>query len=154
MSRSLNKVMLIGNLTKDPVVRYTGKGTAVASFSIATNRSWVDPSSNEKVDEVEFHNLVVWNKLAEIAEQYLKKGDKAYFEGRLQTRKWQGEDGNDRYSTEVVVENMLMLGGKAGGSSYSDDDEAPARKPSKKSSSKKSDNSVTEVEDISDDIPF
>jgi single-strand DNA-binding protein len=154
MSRSLNKVMLIGNLTKDPVVRYTGKGTAVASFSIATNRSWVDQSSNEKVDEVEFHNLVVWNKLAEIAEQYLKKGDKAYFEGRLQTRKWQGEDGNDRYSTEVVVENMLMLGGKAGGSSYSDDDEAPARKPSKKSSSKKSDTSVTEVEDISDDIPF
>lgn len=154
MSRSLNKVMLIGNLTKDPVVRYTGKGTAVASFSIATNRTWVDPSSNEKVDDVEFHNLVVWNKLAEVVEQYMKKGDKGYFEGRLQTRKWQGEDGNDRYSTEVVVENLVMLGGRGAGSSYSDDDEAPARKPSKKSSSKKSDTSVTEVEDISDDIPF
>lgn len=149
--------MLIGNLTKDPVVRYTGKGTAVASFSIATNRSWVDQGSNEKVDEVEYHNLVVWNKLAEVVEQYMKKGDKGYFEGRLQTRKWQGEDGNDRYSTEVVVENLVMLGGRGAGSSYSEDDEASdsrPSKPSKKSSSKKSDTSVTEIEDISDDIPF
>jgi single-strand DNA-binding protein len=159
MAKSLNKVMLIGNLTKDPVVRYTGKGTAVASFSIATNRSWVDQSSNEKVDEVEYHNLVIWNKLAEIAEQYLKKGDKAYFEGRLQTRKWQGEDGNDRYTTEVVVESMLMLGSRGAGASYSEDNEAPVKNSSQKSSSKqkntkKSDESVTEVEDISDDIPF
>lgn len=144
--------MIIGNLTRDPVVKYTGKGTAVASFGVATNRSWIDPESNEKVDEVEYHNVVVWRKLAEVCEQYLKKGDKAYFEGRLQTRKWQGEDGNDRYTTEIVVENMLMLGGRGAGSSF-EDDNTPVSKPSKKST-KKSDAVVTEVEDISDDIPF
>lgn len=154
MSRSLNKVMLIGNLTKDPIIRYTAKGSAVASFSIATNRSWVPTDGGEKVDEVEFHNLTIWGKLAEIAEKYLKKGDKAYFEGRLKTNKWQGEDGKDRYTTEIVVDNMLMLGGSGGGASYDDDDAAPAPSKSRKSSNKKSESQVTEVEDISDDIPF
>jgi len=154
MPRSLNKVLLIGNLTKDPVVRYTAKGTAVASFSIATNRTYTSPDGGEKVEQAEFHNLVAWGNLAEICEKYLKKGDKAYFEGRLQTRKWQGEDGNDRYTTEIVVENMIMLGGRGGGGSYGDNDDDAVAPAKAAKSSKKATSTVSEVEDISDDIPF
>ena len=154
MARSLNKVILIGNLTRDPLIRYTAKGSAVASFAVATNRSWVPTDGGEKVDEVEYHNITIFGKLAEIAEKYLKKGDKAYFEGRLKTNKWQGEDGKDRYTTEVVVEDMLMLGGSGGGASYDDDDTGPAPTAKRKSSKQESESQVTEVEDISDDIPF
>jgi len=154
MSRSLNKVLIIGNLTKDPVVRFTAKGSPVASFSVATNRSWTSPEGGEKKDEVEFHNMVVWGKLAEICDKYLKKGDKAYFEGRLQTRKWQGEDGNDRYSTEIVVENMLMLGAKSGSAEYDDSESQAPKRSSKKKDTQEMNSQVSEVEDISDDIPF
>ncbi len=154
MSRSLNKVLIIGNLTKDPVVRYTAKGSAVASFSVATNRTWTSPEGGERKDEVEFHNMVAWGKLAEICEKFLKKGDKAYFEGRLQTRKWQGDDGKDRYSTEIVAENMLMLGGKGGSSDYEESDGPAPKRASKKKDTEEMDSQVSEVEDISDDIPF
>lgn len=116
-SRSLNKVLLIGNLTRDPEVRYTPNQTAVCSFGLATNREWAS-QSGEKQSSVEFHNLVVWSKLAEICKSYLHKGDKIYVEGRLQTREWDGKDGVKRRTTEVVVENMIMLNSKSGGSSF------------------------------------
>jgi len=105
----LNKVMLIGNITRDPDLRSTASGQSVASFSVATNRVWKDPSSGERRESAEFHNIVAWGKLAEICGQYLKKGSKIFVEGRLQTRSWQGQDGNKRYTTEIVMENMIML---------------------------------------------
>src|SRR3990167_8983268 len=102
MARSLNKVQLIGNLTRDPELRYTPSGAAVCTIGLATNRQWVTESW-EKKEDVEFHRLVAWNKLAEICSQLLKKGRKVYFEGRLQTRTWQATDGTQRSITEVVV---------------------------------------------------
>lgn len=111
----LNKVMLIGNVTRDPELRSTPSGQSVASFAIATNRVWKDPSSGERKSAAEFHNIVAWRKLAEICGQYLRKGSKVYVEGRLQTRSWQGQDGNKRYMTEVIMENMIMLDRKPSG---------------------------------------
>lgn len=107
MSRSVNKVILIGNLTRDPDVRYTPQGNAVASFGIATNREWnVDGVKKEAVD---FHNVVAWNKLAELCGQLLFKGTKVYVEGRLQTRDWVDDTGNKKYKTEVVIDEMVIL---------------------------------------------
>ena len=113
----LNKVMLIGNITRDPELRSTSSGQSVASFSVATNRVWKDPSSGERRESAEFHNIVAWGKLAEICGQYLRNGSKLYVEGRLQTRSWQAQDGNKRYTTEIVMENMIMLDRKPQGSS-------------------------------------
>lgn len=110
----LNKVMLIGRLTKDPEVRATPGGTSVSSFSVATNRVYTD-AQGQKQEKAEFHNIVTWGKLADICGQYLSKGKRAYFEGRLQTRDWVGQDGIRRYSTEVIAENMIMLDGGQGG---------------------------------------
>lgn len=104
----LNKAMIIGRLTADPEVRTTPQGASVASFGVATNLVWTD-QSGQKQEKVEFHNVVVWRKLAEICGQYLKKGSKAYFEGRLQTRNWEGQDGAKKYRTEIIVDNMIML---------------------------------------------
>lgn len=106
-TRNLNKVMLIGNLTRDPELRYTPQGNAVSSFVVATNREWV--TNGEKKQSVAFHNIVAWNKLAEICGQLLKKGMKVYTEGRLQTRDWVGDDGKKRYKTEVVIDEMIIL---------------------------------------------
>lgn len=108
MARSLNKVMLIGNLTRDPEMRYTPQGTAVCTFGLATNRTWTT-ESGEKKEDAEFHNLVAWNKLAEICSQLLKKGRKVYVEGRLSTRSWQGQDGSQKQRTEVVISDMVIL---------------------------------------------
>jgi single-strand DNA-binding protein len=110
---NLNKVMLIGNLTRDPEVRQTGTGKNVASFAIATNMVWTD-ASGQKQERAEFTNVVAWGKLADICGRYLHKGSKAYVEGRLQTRDWTGKDGVKRYSTEVVIENMIMLDSRGG----------------------------------------
>jgi single-strand DNA-binding protein len=104
----LNKVMIIGRLTRDPELRSTPTGKAVATIGLATNRIWVD-GSGQKQKQTEFHNIVLWAKLAEIANQYLRKGGKVYMEGRLQTREWTGQDGVKRYRTEIVGENMIML---------------------------------------------
>ncbi len=111
---SLNKVMLIGNLGKDPEVRYTAAGTAVASFSLATSDRMKN-KSGEWEERTEWHNITLWNRLAEIAGEYLAKGKTVYIEGRLQTRKWQDRDGRDRYTTEIVGEKMVMLSGKGEG---------------------------------------
>jgi len=106
-SRNLNKVMLIGNLTRDPELRFTPQGNAVSSFVVATNREWV--TQGEPKQSVSFHNIVAWNKLAEICGQLLKKGMKVYVEGRLQTRDWMGDDGKKRYKTEIIIDEMIIL---------------------------------------------
>ena len=111
---SLNKVMLIGNLGKDPEVRYTTSGTAVASFSLATSERFKN-KNGEWEEKTEWHNVTLWARLAEIAGEYLAKGKTVYIEGRLQTRKWQDRDGKDRYTTEIVGEKMQMLSGKGEG---------------------------------------
>jgi single-strand DNA-binding protein len=175
--RSLNKVMLIGNLTRDPNVRFTPNNTAVASFSIATNRSWMPSDGGEKQEKADFHNLVAWSKLAEVVGQLLHKGDKVYVEGRLQTREWKNKEGQDQRTTEIVLDNMILLtsrGGAAG--SYSngptddvsddlsggDTSQASPSKKTKKAAPVKSDEDVSVsddvagVEDLADevDIPF
>ena len=108
MARGVNKVILIGNAGVDPELRYTPGGTAVSNFSIATNESWTD-SSGERQERTEWHRIVVWGRLAEICNQYLRKGSKVYVEGRLQTRSWEGQDGVKRYTTEVVARDMQLL---------------------------------------------
>jgi len=113
---SLNKVLLIGNLTRDPELRSTPSGQSVATFSIATNRVWKDPQSGERKEAAEFHNIVMWRRLAEIAGQYLRKGSKIFLEGRLQTRSWQDQSGTKKYMTEIIAENMQMLDRKPQGS--------------------------------------
>ncbi len=105
---NLNKAMIIGNLTRDPEIRTTPGGVTVASFGVATNQVWTD-QSGQRQERVEYHNIVMWRRLAEIAGQYLRKGSKVYIEGRLQTRDWTGQDGVKRYRTEIVAENMIML---------------------------------------------
>lgn len=125
-SRSLNKVMLIGNLTRDVEVRYTPSGTAVATFGLATNRSWSSGDGSDRQEETQFHRIVAWSKLAEICGQLLFKGRKIFIEGRLQTRKFTGQDGLQREITEVVAENMMILdtrnrdGAPMGGASEDD----------------------------------
>lgn len=111
----LNKVMLIGRLTRDPEMRTIPSGENVATFSVATGRQWTDKSSGEKKSVTEFHNVVAWRRLADICAQYLKKGRQVYVEGRLQTRSWDDPSGNKRYRTEIVAENLIMLGSKDGG---------------------------------------
>lgn len=108
MAYSLNRAQLIGNVTRDPEARQTSGGQMVASFGIATNSTWVD-KSGQKQEKAEFHNIVVWGKLAEIAQSYLKKGRKVFVEGRMQTRDWEGEDGQKRSKMEIVVEQMILL---------------------------------------------
>lgn len=158
-SRSLNKVILIGNLTRDPEMRYTPAGTAVCTFGLATNREWVD-ASGQKQEGAEFHNIVAWTKLAEICSQLLFKGRKAYVSGRIQTRSWTGQDGVERNKTEIVIDEMIALGEGKGGrvaeESYSAapepmteeqiPDEVPAKKVKKIIKSK--------AEEVADDIPF
>lgn len=114
MPKSLNRVQLIGNLTRDPELRYTPNGTAVCSFGIATNRNWTT-DTGEKKEEVEFHRVVSWNKLAELCSQFLIKGRKVYVEGRLQTRNWTGQDGTQRTTTEIVINDMILLDSKRPG---------------------------------------
>jgi single-strand DNA-binding protein len=109
MARSLNRVQLIGNLTRDPELRYTPSGTAVCSFSIATNRSWTT-DTGEKKEEVDFHRIVAWNKLAELCSQFLVKGRKVYVEGRLQTRSWAAQDGTQKQTTEIIINDMILIG--------------------------------------------
>lgn len=113
MAFSLNRVQLIGNVTKDPEVRQTPTGQSVATFSVATNLTWTD-QSGQRQTKTDFHNLVAWRKLAEIIGQYVKKGSKIYVEGRLQNRDWEGPDGQKRYRTEIVLENMIMLDSRSG----------------------------------------
>ena len=115
MARGINKVILVGNMGNDPEVRATTTGSRVATISIATSESWTDKNTGQKQEKTEWHRVVFFNRLAEIVEQYLTKGSQVYVEGRLQTRKWQDQNGQDRYTTEVVASEMQMLGGRGGG---------------------------------------
>ncbi len=133
MSRGVNKVILIGNLGADPDVRYMPSGDAVANCRIATSDSWKDKQSGELQERTEWHNVVFFGKVAEVVKQYVRKGSKIYVEGKLRTRKWQTQDGQDRYTTEVVVDingTMQMLDGRPGGGSSVPFDEAPRASPS------------------------
>jgi len=114
MARGINKVILIGNLGQDPEVRFTPSGTAVANLNLATTDTWMDRQSGQRQERTEWHRIVLFNKTAEIAQQYLKKGSKVYIEGRLQTRKWQDQNGQDKYSTEIVANDMQMLDSRGG----------------------------------------
>lgn len=170
MSRSLNKVQLIGNLTRDPEMRYTPSGTAVCTFGIATNRQW-QTETGEKKEDVEFHRIVAWSKLAEICSQLLSKGKKVFLEGRLQTRKWTGQDNIERSTTEIVISDMIILDSKGatpggGGDTYDipDDlggdmptdpgmsDDSGKAAPAKATISKKTEDAPDQT--ASDDIPF
>lgn len=158
-ARSLNKVILIGNLTRDPEMRYTPAGTAVCTFGLATNREWVD-ASGQKQEGAEFHNIVAWTKLAEICSQLLFKGRKAYVSGRIQTRSWTGQDGLERNKTEIVIDEMIAFGEGKGSQATEESysvapeavaeeqvpDEVPAKKAKKIIKSK--------AEQVADDIPF
>lgn len=153
--------MLIGNLTRDPNLRYTPSNTAVCSFGLATNRSWTPADGGEKQEKVEFHNIVAWGKLAELCGQLLHKGDKVYVDGRLQTRDWKSDDGSERRTTEVVIENMILLRSRNGGnnqatSDSSDDiaDQADESEEAEETTEAKKESETTEAEDVSDDVPF
>jgi single-strand DNA-binding protein len=115
MARGINKVILVGNLGADPETRTTPGGTTVTNIRVATSESWTDKASGEKKEQTEWHHVVMWSRLGEIAAEYLRKGSQVYIEGRLQTRKWQDKQGNDRYTTEIVASDMQMLGGRGGG---------------------------------------
>ena len=124
MARGVNKVILVGNLGKDPEVRYSPNGGAVANITIATSESWKDKTSGEKQEKTEWHRVVFFGRLAEIAGEYLKKGAQIYVEGRLQTRKWQDKEGKDRYTTEIVANEMQMLGSREGRGAPSEFDQS------------------------------
>ena len=156
---SVNKVILIGNLGRDPETRYTADGAAVTNITIATSDRWKDKTSGEMKEATEWHKVAFFGRLAEIAGEYLKKGRPVYVEGKLRTRKWQDKDGQDRYTTEVIADNMQMLGsregmgGGAGGDfDAGDDARAPARSGS--TSSSRSPKPAPSVAEMDDDIPF
>ena len=170
---SINKVILIGNLGRDPEVRYTPSGAAVCNVSVATTRNWKDKASGDKVEETEWHRVVFYDRLAEIAGEYLRKGRPVYVEGRLKTRKWQDKDGKDTYTTEIVAEQMQLLGGRdggGGGGGYgggapAGDDfgdapapapraAAPRPAPAPRQAPAPAPKSSTGFDDMDDDIPF
>ena len=160
--KSLNKVQLIGNLTRDPELKYTPNGAAVCTISIATNRSWTT-DTGEKKDEADFHRLVAWNKLAEICGQLLKKGRKVYVEGRLSTRSWQDKDGQTKYMTEVVLSDMILLDSRPTGETSTEvvgpeefnvPDNFDVEVETKKDVKSKTKKEEPKPEETSDDIPF
>ena len=158
MARGINKVILVGNLGKDPEIRYVPNGGAVANLNIATSESWKDKTTGEKQERTEWHRVVFFGKLAEIASEYLKKGAQIYVEGRLQTRKWQDKSGQDRYTTEIVGSELQMLGGRGGAGGG---EGPPADLPYESSASGPATRSTQPSapalgggEDFDDDIPF
>ena len=154
---SVNKVILLGNLGSDPEVRFMPNGEAVCNFSIATTESWKD-KAGEKKEKTDWHNIVMYRKLAEIAGEYLKKGRPVYIEGRIQTRKWQTKEGQDRYTTEIIAANMQMLGGKDSASATrNNDQEFNQTNPSKEKSDSPAASSTpaaSSFDEFEDDIPF
>ena len=153
MARGINKAIIVGTLGQDPEIKYTASGSAVVNVSVATNESWKDKQTGEAQERTEWHRIVMFNKLAEIASQYLKKGSQAYFEGRIQTRKWQDQTGNDRYTTEIVASDMQMLGGRQQGAGNT----VPFDPPGQQSQQAKKPAAAPDtapVDDGFDDIPF
>jgi single-strand DNA-binding protein len=144
MARGVNKVIIVGNLGNDPDTRYMPSGSAVTNLSVATNESWKDKQTGEQKDRTEWHKVAMFGRLAEIAAEYLRKGSQVYIEGKLRTRKWQDQQGNDRYTTEVIADEMQMLGGRSGGAPQMRSDAGPPPSPPPAGSSG----------DFDDDIPF
>lgn len=158
MARGINKVILVGNLGKDPEIRYVASGGAVANLNIATSESWKDKTTGEKQERTEWHRVVFFGKLAEIANEYLKKGAQIYVEGRLQTRKWQDKSGQDRYTTEIIGSELQMLGGR-GASGSADGPPDMSYEPSGPSGGRQESGSPPPSsskggDDFDDDIPF
>ena len=161
---AINKVILIGNLGKDPEVRYTPNGNAICNVSVATTRTWKDKTSGDKQEETEWHRVVFYDRLAEIAGEYLKKGRPIYVEGRLKTRKWQNKEGQDVYTTEIIANEMQMLGGRegmgggdeggGGGGSYNSRPASAPAPASRPAASKPAGKPSTGFDDMDDDIPF
>ena len=144
MARGVNKVIVVGNLGQDPETRYMPSGSAVTNMRIATNESWKDKQTGEQKDRTEWHSVAMFGRLAEIAAEYLRKGSQVYIEGKLRTRKWQDKDGNDRYTTEIIADEMQMLGSRSGGGAPAMSDSPPASAPPPQASG----------DDFDDDIPF
>ncbi len=163
MARSLNRVQLIGNLTRDPELRYTPQGTGVCTFGLATNRSWTTDNGDKK-EEAEYHKIVAWNKLGELCSQLLTKGRKVYVEGRLSTRSWTGQDGVQKSTTEIVIDDMIILDSRKEGAaaaitdadmSYGEEEEEKKEeKTEKKSATSKKKEEKVEEDVNPDDIPF
>ncbi len=151
MARGINKVIIVGNLGQDPETRYMPSGSAVTNFTVATNESWKDKQTGEQRDRTEWHRVAMFNRLAEIAAEYLRKGSQVYIEGKLRTRKWQGQDGNDRYTTEIIADEMQMLGGRGDGGGGSFGGSRGGGKPSQGGG-----NAPPQPgpDDFDDDIPF
>ncbi len=157
---SINKVILVGNLGQDPEVKYMPSGGAVTNISIATTDTWKDKATGEKKENTEWHRVVFFNRLAEIVGEYLRKGSQVYIEGNLRTRKWQDQNGVDKYTTEIVAREMQMLGGRTGGSS--DFNQAPQKesgsqggqKPVQKAPSQENTPPPQNFDNFDDDIPF
>jgi len=156
MARGVNKVILVGNLGRDPEIRYSPSGSAVANVSLATTESWKDRDSGERQEKTEWHRIVFFGRLAEIAGEYLKKGSQIYVEGRLQTRKWQDQTGNDRYTTEIVANNMQMLGGRGGSGSYDEplDQDRGSGEGAAPAAAQGGSGKSGGYDDFDDDIPF
>ncbi|MCU7906897.1 MAG: single-stranded DNA-binding protein [Candidatus Thiodiazotropha sp. (ex Epidulcina cf. delphinae)] len=149
MARGINKVILIGNLGRDPETRYMPSGGAVTNVTLATSESWKDKNSGEQQERTEWHRVVFFNRLGEIAGEYLKKGSKVYVEGSLRTRKWQGQDGQDRYTTEIVAGEMQMLDSRGGSASFDAPQSQGASRPQPSAAP-----TTVPDNDFDDDIPF
>jgi len=168
MARGVNKVILVGNLGKDPEVRYTANGGAVANITLATSESWKDKQTGENQERTEWHRVVMFNRLGEVAGEYLRKGSQVYIEGKIQTRKWQDQNGQDRYTTEIVANEMQMLGSRSGGSGEYNQDNAnaggftpsPSSAPQQQAAPQNSNSGGSSgapqnnFADFDDDIPF
>ncbi len=150
MARGVNKVILVGNLGKDPEVRYMSNGNAVCNVTLATSESWKDKQTGEQKDKTEWHNIVFYRRLAEIAGEYLKKGSQVYIEGKLQTRKWEDKSGNDRYTTEIIANEMQMLGSRGGGGSA----EFGGGSASRSAPAQQAPAAAAVADGFDDDIPF
>lgn len=154
MARGINKVILIGNLGKDPETRYMPSGGAVTNITLATSESWKDKQTGQQQERTEWHRVVFFNRLAEIAGEYLKKGSKVYIEGSLRTRKWQDQGGQDRYTTEIVASEMQMLDSRGGAGGFQDEG-MPSYEPAAPASTRPQPQAAPAgMDDFDDDIPF
>jgi single-strand DNA-binding protein len=168
MARGINKVIVVGNLGGDPETRYMPSGAAVTNLTVATNESWKDKQTGEQKDRTEWHKVAMFGRLAEIAAEYLRKGSQVYIEGKLRTRKWQDQQGNDRWTTEIIADEMQMLGGRGGGgasgggsggggggaSAGRSEAPAPGSAPSGPAPSGPAPSGPSSSDDFDDDIPF
>ena len=154
MARGINKVILVGNLGKDPETRYMPSGKAVTNFSIATSESWKDKQTGEQKEQTAWHNIVMYDRLAGSAAEYLRKGSQVYVEGRLRTRKWQDKEGRDRYTTEIIANEMQMLGGRGGGGAGTESRSEPRGEPRGGAAERPAPASSGGGTEFDDDIPF